>query len=93
MFHRGPEGKIFHTEAGYMTATIVLKKGKNLLQPEEGPYMVQEAGSGIHQYLRFYNEQRLHQSLNDKTPREVYLEHSSQTFQEETGTQGIHSLP
>jgi len=23
-----------------MTATIVLKKGKNLLQPEEGPYMV-----------------------------------------------------
>ena len=55
--------------------------------------LVQEAGSGIHQYLRFYNEQRLHQSLNDKTPREVYLEHSSQTFQEETGTQGIHSLP
>jgi len=39
MFHQGPEGKIFHTEAGYMTATIVLKKGKNLLQPEEGPYM------------------------------------------------------
>ena len=26
-----------------------------------------------HGYLRFYNEQRLHQSLNYKTPREIYL--------------------
>ena len=34
---------------------------------------VREARSGIHGYLRFYNEQRLHQSLNYKTPREIYL--------------------
>ena len=34
---------------------------------------VREARSGIHGYLRFYNEERLHQSLNYKTPREIYL--------------------
>ena len=34
---------------------------------------VREARSGIHSYLRFYNEQRPHQSQNYKTPREIYL--------------------
>jgi len=34
-----------------MTAKIVLKKGKNLLQPEEGPYMVFKAKFRI----RIYN--------------------------------------
>ena len=29
---------------------------------------VRDARSGIHGYLRFYNEERLHQSLNYKTP-------------------------
>ena len=38
---------------------------------------VREARAGIHTYLRFYNEQRLHQSLNYKTPREIYLGQTS----------------
>lgn len=54
---------------------------------------VGEARAGIHAYLKFYNEERLHQSLNYKTPREIYLEPPSRIFQEGFITQGIHSLP
>jgi len=32
-----------------------------------------EALAGIGEYFRFYNEERFHQSLNYKTPAEVYF--------------------
>ena len=32
-----------------------------------------EAREGLREYLRFYNEQRLHQSLDYRTPAEVYF--------------------
>lgn len=32
-----------------------------------------EAREGLRDYLRFYNEQRPHQSLADRTPAEVYF--------------------
>src|SRR5947209_13030598 len=32
-----------------------------------------EAREGLRDYLRFYNEQRLHQALDYRTPAEVYL--------------------
>lgn len=55
---------------------------------------VRDARSGIHGYLRFYNEKRLHQSLNYKTPREIYLDRSSGNPQEEIRTTlGALSLP
>jgi putative transposase len=31
-----------------------------------------EARTGIENYFRFYNEERPHQNLNDKTPLEIY---------------------
>jgi putative transposase len=31
-----------------------------------------EAREGLSQYLHFYNEERLHQSLDYRTPKEVY---------------------
>lgn len=31
-----------------------------------------EARMGIHQYLRYYNQERLHQSLGYRTPEEIY---------------------
>ena len=34
-----------------------------------------EARQGLSAYLRFYNEERLHQSLDYRTPAEVYLAH------------------
>ena len=34
---------------------------------------VTEARAGIEQYVRFYNQARLHQSLNYQTPAAVYL--------------------
>ena len=43
---------------------------------------VREARSGIHGYLQFCNEQRLHQSLDYKTPREIYLGSTSGNQQE-----------
>lgn len=33
---------------------------------------VPEARQGLEAYFRFYNEERLHQSLGDRTPAEVY---------------------
>ncbi|WP_082165820.1 IS3 family transposase [Leptospirillum sp. Group II 'CF-1'] len=54
---------------------------------------VQEARSGIHGYLRFYNEERLHQSLNDKTPREISLGKTSWNQQEKQGILGTRLLP
>ena len=32
-----------------------------------------EAREGLREYLRFYNEQRLHQALDYRTPAEVYF--------------------
>jgi putative transposase len=32
-----------------------------------------EAREGLREYLRFYNEQRLHQALEYRTPAEVYF--------------------
>jgi len=32
-----------------------------------------EAREGLRDYLRFYNEQRVHQSLDYRTPAEVYF--------------------
>jgi len=43
---------------------------------------VPEAQSGINTYMRFYNTQRLHESLGYRTPYEVY---SNQTFHNQTG--------
>jgi putative transposase len=43
---------------------------------------VPEAHSGINTYMRFYNTQRLHESLGYRTPYEVY---SNQTFHNQTG--------
>ena len=55
---------------------------------------VREARSRIHGYLRFYNEQRLHQSLNYKTPREIYLGKTSWNQQEKNqGILGTRLLP
>jgi putative transposase len=43
---------------------------------------VPEAHGGINTYMRFYNTQRLHESLGYRTPYEVY---SNQTFHNQTG--------
>ncbi|MBI1869452.1 transposase, partial [Candidatus Gottesmanbacteria bacterium] len=32
-----------------------------------------EANQSISEYIRFYNEKRIHQSLNYKTPAEIYF--------------------
>jgi putative transposase len=37
-----------------------------------------EARSGISRYLEFYNQERLHQSLDYQTPAEVYFGSSQQ---------------
>ena len=34
---------------------------------------VQDAVGSLDKYFRFYNEKRIHQALNYKTPREVYF--------------------
>jgi putative transposase len=34
---------------------------------------VTEARTGIEKYLRFYNQERLHQSLDYRTPAGLYL--------------------
>ncbi|VAW35898.1 Mobile element protein, partial [hydrothermal vent metagenome] len=34
---------------------------------------VQEVKAGLDEYFRFYNEKRYHQSLNYKSPAEVYI--------------------
>ena len=34
---------------------------------------VAEAGAGIERYFRFYNEQRVHQSLQYRTPAAIWL--------------------
>jgi putative transposase len=34
---------------------------------------VTEVRSGIENYFRFYNQERLHQSLDDRTPAALYL--------------------
>ncbi len=36
-----------------------------------------EARLGLDEYLRFYNEQRLHQALGYRTPAEVYFAQAS----------------
>jgi putative transposase len=36
-----------------------------------------EAREELRDYLRFYNEQRLHQALDYQTPAEVYFGHQS----------------
>ena len=38
---------------------------------------VQEAKEGISRYLSFYNEERIHQALDYRTPVEVYYDHSN----------------
>ena len=64
-------------DAGRLASPVLRGRGigNGLLLPD---YLseyesVREARSGIHGYLRFYNEERLHQSLNYKTPRKIYL--------------------
>ena len=39
-----------------------------------------EARIGINGYLRYYNEERLHQSLGYRTPEEVYFDTQEQIF-------------
>ena len=39
---------------------------------------VREAKEGISKYLDFYNEERVHQALDYRTPVEVYYNHSNQ---------------
>jgi len=39
---------------------------------------VPEAKQGINDYMTFYNQERPHQSLNYKTPAEVYFDKSNQ---------------
>ena len=36
---------------------------------------IKEAKKGIKEYFEFYNEERCHTALDDKTPNEVYFEH------------------
>ena len=38
---------------------------------------VREAKEGISRYLGFYNEERVHQALDYRTPVEVYYDHSN----------------
>jgi hypothetical protein len=50
----------------YLWRTIKYEEvsGKDYLSPRE-------AREGLSQYVHFYNEERLHQSLDDRTPKEV----------------------
>lgn len=34
---------------------------------------IQEVRLGLEEYFHFYNNERIHSSLNDLTPREVYF--------------------
>ena len=36
---------------------------------------IKEAKKGISDYFQFYNEERCHSSLDDKTPNDVYFEY------------------
>ena len=60
------------------------------IRPKRGLFKVK---TGIRGYLGFYNEQRLHQSLNDKTPREISLGKTSWNQQEKQGILGTRLLP
>jgi putative transposase len=39
-----------------------------------------EARIGIKEYLKYYNKERLHQSLDYHTPAEVYLQEEKNTY-------------
>ena len=39
---------------------------------------IKEAKKGIKEYFEFYNEERCHTALDDKTPNEVYFEHNNE---------------
>jgi len=38
----------------------------------KGYVMMKEVKAGLKKYFRFYNEERFHQGLDDRTPDEVY---------------------
>jgi len=38
-----------------------------------------EAKAGLGEYLRFYNEERFHQGLDERTPNDVYFGHGAET--------------
>jgi transposase InsO family protein len=42
-----------------------------------------ELRAGLTEYLRFYNERRLHQSLNYRPPAELYFEERQEEHQKE----------
>lgn len=47
----------------------------------KGYQMIPEAREGLAEYFEFYNEERFHQSLNNKTPWQVYCQGSTEGFQ------------
>lgn len=53
---------------------------------------ISEAEKGLKEYFHFYNFEREHSSLNDKTPSEVYFENKSQLVNFSLKTSGNVSL-
>jgi len=43
----------------------------------KGYETMQDAKAGLREYLRFYNEERCHQELDERTPDDVYFNHAA----------------
>ena len=52
---------------------------------------VPEAKQGINDYMTFYNQERPHQSLNYKTPAEVYFDTNKQGKQVQIVTSEVRT--
>ncbi len=41
---------------------------------------MKEVKTGLREYFRFYNEERFHQGLDERTPDDVYFNHTAETY-------------
>ena len=64
-----------HSNMLYRWRDQVLAGLPSLFKDQSVGELAEEARQGLSAYLRFYNEERLHQSLDYRTPAEIYLAH------------------
>jgi len=74
--------------------TMFLMRDSHRLVKYEEVYLndyatVSEARQGIGNYINFYNQERLHQSLNYRTPAEMYFDSNNQ---EKKLDNGVHLI-
>lgn len=54
-----------------------------LSEDEQAPEAEEELRKGLGEFVKFFNEERIHQSLDYQTPDEVYIQGTFPMYEEE----------